>query len=65
MTWSEHVALIASNVSKHCGVICCVKYYLPNHILKTLAESLIIHILITAATSGLIALLLFPTDFKA
>ena len=41
MTWSQHVDLIASNVSKRCGVICRVKYYLPNHILKMLAESLV------------------------
>ena len=41
MTWSEHVDLIASNISKRCGVIRRVKYYLPNHILKKLAESLI------------------------
>ena len=41
MTWSQHVDLIASNVSKRCGVIRRVKYYLPNHILKMLAESLV------------------------
>ena len=42
MTWSHHIDLIASNVSKRCGVIRRVKYYLPNHILKKLAESLVI-----------------------
>ena len=41
MTWSHHIDLIASSVSKHCGVICHVKCYLPNFILKKLAESLV------------------------
>ena len=41
MTWSHHIDFIASSVSKHCGVIRCVKYYLPNFILKKLAESLV------------------------
>ena len=41
MTWSHHIDLIASNVSKRCGVIRRVKYYLPNYILKKLADSLV------------------------
>ena len=41
MTWSHHNDLIASNVSKRCGVIRRVKYYLPNYILKKLANSLV------------------------
>ena len=41
MTWSHHIDLIASNVSKHCGVIRRVKYYHPNYILKKLADSLV------------------------
>ena len=42
MTWSHHIDFIASSVSKRCGVIRRVKYYLPNFILKKLAESLVI-----------------------
>ena len=34
MTWSHHIDFVASNVSKRCGVIRRVKYYLPNYILK-------------------------------
>ena len=41
MTWSHHIDLIASNVSKRYGVIRHVKYYLPNYILKKLADSLV------------------------
>ena len=41
MTWSHHIDFIASSVSKRCGVIRRVKYYLPNFILKKLAESLV------------------------
>ena len=41
MTWSHHIDLIASNVSKRCGVIRRVKYYLPNYILKKLADTLV------------------------
>ena len=41
MTWSRHIDLIASSVSKRCGVIRRVKYNLPNIILKKLAESLV------------------------
>ncbi len=41
MTWSHHIDLILSNVSKRCGVVRRVKYYLPNCILKKLADSLV------------------------
>ena len=41
MTWSHHIDLITSNVSKRCGAIRRVKYYLPNFILKKLADSLV------------------------
>ena len=41
MTWSHHIDFIASNVSKRCGIIRRVKYFLPNHILKKLAEALV------------------------
>ena len=34
MTWSHHIDLIASSVSKRCGVIRRVKCYLPNFILE-------------------------------
>lgn len=42
MTWSNHIDYLCSNVSKRCGIIRRVKYLLPNHILKRLADSLVL-----------------------
>ena len=41
MTMSHHIALIVSNVSKRCGIVRRIKYYLPNCILKKLADYLV------------------------
>ena len=40
-TWSDHIDFAASNISKRFGVIRRVNYHLPNHILRKLAESLV------------------------
>ena len=42
MTWLHHVDHISSNVSKRCGIVRRIKYYLPVCTLKMLAEAMII-----------------------
>ena len=42
MTWLSHINHVTSKVSKRCGVLNRLKYYLPNCTLKMLAEAMII-----------------------
>ena len=42
MTWPSHINHVTSKVSKCCGVLNRLKYYLPNCTLKMLAEAMII-----------------------
>lgn len=41
MTWHQHIDYVSTNISKRCGIIYRVKYYLPKDVLKMLAEALI------------------------
>jgi len=41
MSWLNHVDYLKSTIAKRCGVIQRVKCYLPKHILKMLAEAMV------------------------
>ena len=42
MSWSSHIDYLSGNVSKRIGVVKRVKYFLPQEILLTLANALVI-----------------------
>jgi len=41
ISWSEHVNQISANISKKCGVIKRIKYYVPKNILSMLANAIV------------------------
>jgi hypothetical protein len=41
VTWHQHIDYLSANISKRCGIVNRVKYYLPKNVLKMLAEALI------------------------
>ena len=41
MSWSEHISKLSADISKRCGIIKRVKYYIPKHILTMLANAIV------------------------
>ena len=41
LTWSEHISTVCRKIARNTGILSKLKYFLPQHILKTLYQTLI------------------------